>query len=76
VTVRVINLSSQDLPEQLDLFIDRTQIERHEKLESVVEQLRDRFGKYAVIPAALCSQNSKMPTDREIELKMPTGMVS
>ena len=51
------------------MFVDRTQIERHDKLESVVNSFEIAFGKYAVIPAALCSKNSKMPNDREIELK-------
>ena len=50
-------------------------VERKEKLETVVEALRSRFGKYAIQPACLC-QNIKMPTDREIEIRMPTGMIT
>ena len=72
--MRVINLCSQDLPEQLQFFSDVARVERKEKLESVVEEIRERFGKYAIQPACLC-QDIKMPTDREIELKMPTGMI-
>lgn len=75
VTVRAINLCSQDLPEQVQFFTDPARVEKKEKLETVVEELRARFGKYAIQPATLC-QNIKMPTDREIELRMPTGMVS
>ena len=73
VTVRAINLCSQDLPEQLQFFSDAATVERKEKLETVVEDIRRRFGKYSIQPACLC-QNIKMPTDREVELRMPTGM--
>ena len=74
VTVRAINLCSQDLPEQLQFFADAAMVDRKEKLESVIEDIRRRFGKYSIQPACLC-QDIKMPTDREIELRMPTGML-
>lgn len=73
VTVRAINLCSQDLPEQLQFFSDAATVERKEKLETAIEDIRRRFGKYSIQPACLC-QDIKMPTDREIELRMPTGM--
>lgn len=75
VTVRAINLVSANLPEQLTLFVDATQTDKLERIDTVVEKIRDRFGKYAIQPATLCGKNLKIPTDREIELKMPTGMV-
>lgn len=74
VTVRAINLCSQDLPEQLQFFSDAATVERKEKLETAIEDIRRRFGKYSIQPACLC-QNIKMPTDREVELRMPTGML-
>ena len=73
VTVRAINLCSQDLPEQLQFFSDAATVERKEKLETAIEDIRRRFGKYSIQPACLC-QDIKMPTDREVELRMPTGM--
>lgn len=73
VTVRAINLCSQDLPEQLQFFSDAATVDRKEKLETAIEDIRRRFGKYSIQPACLC-QNIKMPTDREVELRMPTGM--
>ena len=73
VTVRAINLCSQDLPEQLQFFSDAATVERKEKLETAIEDIRRRFGKYSIQPACLC-QNIKMPTDRDVELRMPTGM--
>lgn len=75
VTVRAINLCSQEEPEQIGFFMNPQEIDRRERLETVVEEIRDRFGKYAIQPASLC-QNIKMPTDREVELRMPTGMFS
>lgn len=74
VTVRAINLCSQNLPEQLQFFADAATVDRKEKLESVIEDIRRRFGKYSIQPACLF-QDIKMPTDREIELRMPTGML-
>ena len=74
VTVRAINLSPQSCPQQIDLFTDFAAIDKKERLDTVIENIRDRFGKYAVMPATLC-RDIKMPTDREIELKMPTGMI-
>lgn len=76
VTVRAINLHSEYEPEQMDIFSNADEVDKRERLESVIENIRDRFGKYSIIPATLCGTNDKMPTDREIELKMPTGMVS
>ena len=73
VTVRAIDLCSQDLPEQLQFFSEAAAVDRKEKLETVVEDIRGRFGKYAIQPACLC-QNINMPTDREVELRMPTGL--
>ena len=75
VTVRAINLCSQEEPEQIGFFMNPQEVDRRERLETVIEEIRDRFGKYAIQPATLC-QNIKMPTDREVELRMPTGMFS
>lgn len=74
VTVRAINLSPQSCPQQIDLWTDIATIDKMERLDSAVENIRDRFGKYAIMPATLC-RNIKMPTDREVELRMPTGMI-
>ena len=74
VTVRAINLTSQSEAEQLTLFSDATEVQKREKLEDTIESIRDRFGKNAILPATLC-RNIKMPTDRDVELHMPTGMV-
>lgn len=76
LTIRAINLHSLNEPDQLDLFGNISEVARRERLETVVEEIRDRFGKNAISPARLCRGLEKLPTDREIEIKMPTGMVS
>lgn len=73
VTVRAINLQSQDIPQQLQFFSDPFQVEKKEKLETAVEDIRRRFGKYSIQPAALY-QNLKM-TPNDVELRMPAGMI-
>ena len=75
LTVRAINLHSANEPEQVDLFGDVDRVDKRERIEAVMEEIKDRFGKYAIMPAALCQVNEKLPTDREVELTMPTGMV-
>ena len=48
VTVRAINLCCQDSPEQLQFFSDAASVERKERIKTVVDVLRSRFGKYAI----------------------------
>lgn len=74
VTVRAINLCGWDDPQQLDIYNSAESIDRKERLELTVDQLRERFGKYCIMPACLC-QDIKKPGDREIQLQMPTGLL-
>ena len=72
VTVTAINLVDLNVPVQLDLFTDYSKIEKREKLEDCVETLRKRFGKNAIIPAAIL-QNGKTNLN-PVKLIMPTGV--
>lgn len=74
VTVQAINLSPQDSPRQIDLFTDTTNLEKTERLESCIEEIRERYGKDSIRNAVLC-QNIKMPPTKA-EITMPTGMIS
>lgn len=66
VTVRATNLIQQGQPLQASLFYDVSRLDRQDKLDTVVENLRRRFGKWSVYPAALMG-NLKMPSDgREV----------
>ena len=53
VTVRAINLIPKSVPQQLLLFDDAQKRDKRDKLEAAVEDIRSRFGKWAVYPAAL-----------------------
>ena len=74
VTVRAIYLMDEDIPFQMGLFTDVTAIEKRERLDVAIEEIRKRFGKHAIRNAVLC-QDLKLPPDREVELIMPTGMI-
>jgi len=73
VTVRAINLAPQDQPEQITIFSDIAKLDRRDRLETAVEEIRRRFGKRAITYAALMG-NLKMPGDGRHEVVMP-GMM-
>lgn len=70
VTVRAIDLSPRNTPVQISMFVDTERLERRERLEDAVEELRGRFGKRAVTYAALLG-DLKMPDDGRHSVKMP-----
>ena len=76
VTVRAIDLYAASAPEQLDLFGNAAVVDKKERLESVVEEIHRRFGKNSILPATISRSLPKLPTDREVEIRMPTGMLS
>ena len=73
VTVRAINLVSAKEPEQICLFSDPIRLEKEEKLFLAIEEIRRRFGKRAIYPAALM-KDLKMPEYRDHGLIMPGVM--
>lgn len=73
VTIQAINLSQQDTPRQLDLFMDTKKIEKQEKLDVCIESIRSRYGKNAIRNAVLF-QNLKMPAAKP-DITMPTGLI-
>lgn len=73
VTVRATNLIQQGQPLQASLFYDVSCLDRQDRLDTVVENLRRRFGKWSVFPAALMG-NLKMPSDGREVVTMP-GMM-
>ena len=74
VTVRAINLFEEDCPIQYDLFTDVKSLDRQERLDAAIEQIRFRLGKDAIKNGVLF-QKSKMPTERKVDLVMPPGMI-
>jgi len=70
VCVMAIDLVSKKDPEQMSLFVDREKLDRREKLEDAVEDLRLRYGKKAITYALLLG-DLKMPDDGRDIVKMP-----
>ncbi len=73
VTVRAINLIPQGTPDQIDLFTDMRRVEKAEKLDDCIEEIRRRFGKRAVFQACLLG-DLKMPIDNRHLVQMPGAM--
>lgn len=73
VCVRAINLVPQGRPEQLDLFTDVSYLDRINKLDLAIEEIRRRFGKRAIFSACLLG-DLKMPGDGRCNVVMP-GMM-
>lgn len=59
---------------KLPLFTDMKSLDRQERLDAAIEQIRFRFGKDAIKNGVLF-QKSRMPTERKVDLVMPTGMI-
>ena len=74
VTVRAINLLPQGQPQQMDIFTDPVRLDRLDKLETAVEDIRGRFGKRSIYSAALMG-DLKMPGRGIHEIIMP-GMMA
>ena len=70
VTVRAIDLVPQTSPNQLSIFINAEKLDRRERLQDAIEELRDRFGKTAITYATLLG-DLKMPDDGRNQVKMP-----
>ena len=75
VTVRAINLVPEGNPQQFDLFTDTVKIEKQDRLEAAVDDIRRRFGKRAIYAAALMG-DIKMPDRGNAEIVMPGMMYS
>jgi DNA polymerase-4 len=70
VCVRAIDLVPQTTPQQTDLWTDPGYLERREKLDEAVEEIRRRFGKAAIRSACLLG-DLKMPDDGRDGVRMP-----
>ena len=70
VTVRAINLFPQALPIQTTIFTDPERLEKLDRLETAIEDIRRRYGKRSIINATLLG-DLKMPGDNRCEVIMP-----
>lgn len=73
VTVRGIGLLPVNEDMQLDLFNDYRRLDKLEKVQLAVEDIRRRFGKSAIEPCSLYT-DMKIPDRGETEIIMPNIM--
>lgn len=73
ITVTAIQLDSSQNPTQLSMLLDYERLVRSEKLNESIDTIRDRYGKYAVIPALVLDEK-KMPVGNDREIIMPGYM--
>jgi len=73
LTVRGINLVSDNLPVQLDLFDNTARRDKTRKLDTAVDEIRRRFG-YGSIYAASLMGDKKMAQDKCETVIMPSVM--
>lgn len=70
VCIRAIDLVPKSDAEQLNIFVDTERLDRRERLEDAIENLRGRFGKRAITYATLLG-DLKMPDDERHLVQMP-----
>ena len=70
VCIRATDLIPKNEEEQLSIFIDHEKLDRRERLEDTIEELRGRFGKRSITYAVLLG-NLKMPGDGREKVRMP-----
>ena len=75
VTVRAIGLIPQQVPEQMNLFLDQKKKDKLDKIETAVEEIRQRYGKHSVMNASLLG-DIKIPDDGRDLVRMPGLMYS
>lgn len=73
LTVSAIQLENADTPTQLGMFYDNASHERRERLNRTIDDIRDSFGKHAIVPAIIMDE-AKMPRGKERDIIMPGYM--
>ena len=73
LTVSAIQLESAENPAQLDMFYDSEGHARRERLNRTVDNIRDNFGKHAIVPAIILDE-AKMPRGNKADIIMPGYM--
>ncbi|MBR5312539.1 MAG: DNA polymerase IV [Clostridia bacterium] len=76
MAVRAIRLEDEDVTEQLSIFRDGECLRKMESVDRTVDEIRSRFGQYAIRSAATMRLDKLAKTDEEIELTMPSGMLT
>jgi DNA polymerase-4 len=72
ITVTAMDLISEDIPFQIDLFTDVGKLEKRSRLDSTIDEIRRRFGVDSIRNATLVKGEKIINTHTHIT--MPTGM--
>ena len=75
VSLRGIYLVPKGTPRQTDMFTKEELIDRQNRIDDAVEQIREKFGKKAIYSASLMG-DIKMPNDGRDIVRMPGQMYS
>lgn len=73
VTVRAIELQSEDTPDQLDLFGNTQKHDKQEKIDNTVIDIRRRFGDKAIFNCCLMTEKKIPHKENEISV-LPSPM--
>ena len=74
--VRAIRLVDENAPEQISFFHDMESMVKTEAVDKAVDLIRSRFGSNAIKPATTLKLDKMPRFDDEIELTIPTGMLT
>lgn len=74
VSVRGIYLEEASLPTQLSLYSDLAKLDKREKLDKAIQDIRHKFGEKAINHACLL-HHSKIPSHGDTEIILPTGFL-
>ena len=75
ITIRGINLVSEHMPLQLDVFCDYQRRERRQTLDDTIDEIRHRYGPGAIFSASLMGDR-KLAKDKRDLVMMPGMMYS
>ncbi|MBQ8545486.1 MAG: DNA polymerase IV [Clostridia bacterium] len=73
LTVTAISIETTDTPVQADMFFDYEKDEKKKRLSSVIDNIKDTYGKSSVLPATVLDEK-KMPKNRQADTVLP-GMM-
>ena len=66
-----ISLEHEGTPTQLGIFYDNVAHEKRERLNRTIDNIRDIYGKHAIIPAVILDEK-KMPRGMREDIIMPS----
>ena len=73
VTVTAISIETDEAPVQGDMFFDYEKQDRRKRLGSVINDIKDTYGKSSILPATVLDEK-KMPKNRQDDTVLP-GMM-